>query len=281
MIRSSQSLLALVAFALVLGGPFCRVLAAPTNLEKEIGVLRASNAAWQRELASFRGARAKGALSGGELNDYAAFVAGLRANVLVQCEKVRGLGGEAALGEFDCKIPTDEQAVAVVVTGQGVQTEEEKIRARERRLQDLETSIDEELLRRQQEIREMVKPNGGGGGGGGASAGSSGQGAASSSGSKESGAASSGSASASSAGVKWSDPGASGTAGTRSPSNGASAPPSSAPRPNAAKREENRDPSNEDDVVARQLREAAERETDPVLKQKLMEEYRKYKEAKR
>lgn len=36
---------------------------------------------------------------------------------------------------------------------------------------------------------------------------------------------------------------------------------------------------SDDDVVARQLREAAEKETDPVLKKKLWEEYRKYKEG--
>ena len=34
-----------------------------------------------------------------------------------------------------------------------------------------------------------------------------------------------------------------------------------------------------DDIVARQLREAAEKETDPELKKKLWEEYRKYKEG--
>ncbi len=34
---------------------------------------------------------------------------------------------------------------------------------------------------------------------------------------------------------------------------------------------------NDDDVVARQIREAAMRETDPVLKEKLWDEYRKYK----
>jgi hypothetical protein len=37
----------------------------------------------------------------------------------------------------------------------------------------------------------------------------------------------------------------------------------------------------DDDVVARQLREAAENETDPELKKKLWEEYRKYKEGVR
>ena len=36
-----------------------------------------------------------------------------------------------------------------------------------------------------------------------------------------------------------------------------------------------------DDIVARQLREAAEKETDPELKKKLWEEYRKYQEGAR
>lgn len=34
---------------------------------------------------------------------------------------------------------------------------------------------------------------------------------------------------------------------------------------------------NDDDVVARQLREAAMKESDPVLREKLWNEYRKYK----
>lgn len=38
---------------------------------------------------------------------------------------------------------------------------------------------------------------------------------------------------------------------------------------------------SDDDVVARQLREAAERESDPELKKKLWEEYRKYKQGTR
>ncbi|MEA2109294.1 MAG: hypothetical protein U9P07_07735 [Pseudomonadota bacterium] len=38
--------------------------------------------------------------------------------------------------------------------------------------------------------------------------------------------------------------------------------------------------ARDDDIVARQLREAAEKETDPELKEKLWEEYRKYKAGK-
>lgn len=42
----------------------------------------------------------------------------------------------------------------------------------------------------------------------------------------------------------------------------------------------NRPPASDDDIVARQLREAAERETDPVLKEKLWQEYDRYKGSK-
>ena len=38
---------------------------------------------------------------------------------------------------------------------------------------------------------------------------------------------------------------------------------------------------SDDDLVARQMREAAEKETDPELKKKLWEEYRKYKQGSR
>jgi hypothetical protein len=38
---------------------------------------------------------------------------------------------------------------------------------------------------------------------------------------------------------------------------------------------------SDDDVVARQLREAAEKEQDPELKRRLWEEYRRYKEGVR
>jgi hypothetical protein len=38
---------------------------------------------------------------------------------------------------------------------------------------------------------------------------------------------------------------------------------------------------NDDDVVARQIREAATRESDPELREKLWEEYRKYKKTQK
>ena len=46
---------------------------------------------------------------------------------------------------------------------------------------------------------------------------------------------------------------------------------------NKGKTPKNIPSGNDDDVVARQLREAAEKEQDPELREKLWEEYRKYK----
>ena len=47
------------------------------------------------------------------------------------------------------------------------------------------------------------------------------------------------------------------------------------------KREQTTAGDSDDDVIARQLREAAERETDPILKEKLWDEYKKYKRAQK
>jgi hypothetical protein len=46
-----------------------------------------------------------------------------------------------------------------------------------------------------------------------------------------------------------------------------------------AGRIENHSSPEDDDIVARQLREAAENETDPVLQEKLWKEYEAYKKG--
>ena len=57
--------------------------------------------------------------------------------------------------------------------------------------------------------------------------------------------------------------------GTGTPSRGRSGVPQDIPN------------GSDDDVVARQLREAAEKERDPELKERLWEEYRRYKQGTR
>ena len=61
---------------------------------------------------------------------------------------------------------------------------------------------------------------------------------------------------------------------------GAGGGPGGGPRRGAPPRSDIPDGSD-DDLVARQLREAAEKESDPELRNKLWEEYRRYKEGVR
>jgi Tfp pilus assembly protein PilX len=48
----------------------------------------------------------------------------------------------------------------------------------------------------------------------------------------------------------------------------------------SSREKQGRASSDDDDIVARQLREAAENETDPELKEKLWKEYEDYKKSK-
>jgi hypothetical protein len=157
-----------------------------------------------------------------------------------------------------------------------VQTREEKQQALRARLNAVETEIDESLLKRQQEIRQKAKNKSsasarasGGGGAGGASGASTRSGANGQKGSQ--------------AGSTKSATDRPSRAGKGNPvrGDGTSTPPrgpaGAESDRRAAKRVESNESGSDDDIIARQLREAAEKETDPILKKKLWEEYRKYK----
>ena len=114
--------------------------------------------------------------------------------------------------------------------------------------------FDEMLLREQERVKAAAAQASAGSGGGGGGGGSSDAGDAGESGPADS-----------AAGNETSYGEGAGPGSPRSTTK-SSAPPGT---PNGS----------DDDVVARQLREAAEKETDPELKKKLWEEYRKYKEG--
>lgn len=244
--------------------------------------LRLSIDEWKREDAAYRAARGAAKISAADAQEYAGFVASLRLRVLEQCETVRRLGGEEAVRDFECVRVGPEERIAVIVAPAAVQTEEEKRAALQARLDQLEGDIDDSLQKRQQDIRQKASTVG-------SRASSSGTG----SGTGAGGAASGGGASSAAPGSTWGPPppeggskspeGQAGAAGERpasTASTGASRPSGSAGG-RSAQRQAPSDGGSDDDVVARQLREAAEKETDPVLKEKLWDEYRKYKEGKR
>ena len=61
------------------------------------------------------------------------------------------------------------------------------------------------------------------------------------------------------------------------PTNGAVRAEEPPPEPGSETHPPNIPDGRDDDIVARQLREAATKEADPILREKLWEEYRKYK----
>lgn len=263
-----------VCAALVLAAP---AAAQNAELKSATDTLRLSLDEWQREDTAYRAARSASKLSQSEASEYAGFVAGLRVRALEQCETVRRLGGEEALRGYECvRISPLGGNTLVMVPPSAVLTEEEKKAAVEARLTEIEGEVDGSLQQRQQEIRQKAAAGSARStsSGGGAGAGSGGAGAGSGG-----GGAGVGGASSASPGSTWGPPAGS-SASTGSTTGQPSASSSPGNRGGPASRNPT-DGGSDDDVVARQLREAAEKESDPVLKEKLWAEYRKYKESRK
>lgn len=251
--------------------------------------LRLSIDEWKREDAAYRSARGTSKISTSDAGEYAGFVAGLRLRVLEQCEAVRRLGGEQAVTGFECIRMGSEERIAVIVPPATVQTEEEKRAVLQARLDQLEGDIDDNLQKHQQDIRQKAgaasaRAAAGGGAGGGSGSGSGASGGAAGSGTSSAPAGSTWGPPPPEGGRKAGEGGQPGGAGERTASSGSTSSSGTGLPANSgrtAERQAPRDGGSDDDVVARQLREAAEKETDPVLKEKLWDEYRKYKEGKR
>jgi hypothetical protein len=270
------------------------------ELEQAVENLRSSDAEWRREDKAYRAKRRSGKMAKLEAEEYAEFVAGLHRQKLEDCEALRRIGGNEVLKGFDCVLTGEHQKATIVVppSPTTVKTEGEKIDALEARLKRLESELDEELLRKQQAYRRSDRPSNSGGGLSGSDSG-----AKSGDGSQDGGKSGSGSG----AGGKGKDGQPSQGTGNPSGSNGAignragdekNLPPGSAGKrrtgsydpgvgpglPKDQNTAENNagdgESGNADDIVMRQIREAAERETDPVMKEKLWKEYNKLKAAK-
>lgn len=261
---------------------------APTPLTAELQQLHARNDEWRREDGLFRSQREANKLGGTELTDYAEFVASLKLRLIAQCEVVRKLGGEAAIAPYDClHLATSLPPSLTISSGTNVRTEAESQQSTLARLDQLEASIDEDLLKKQRELREsaqqttMASNSGGGGnsaGGGGAGA-TQGSGAGGAAGGTN---ARTGNATANGTRGGGQNAGEGTTvAGRTTNTTPAPGAPSNSQRSAQIVREQSNERGTDDDIVARQLREAAERERDPILKEKLWNEYNKYKNAQR
>ncbi len=230
------------------------VAASPQLLLEQLQLDHAALVAAEND---YRSSRARGTLSGDEAADYAAWLARLYRQVAEDCAALAGydipvseeLSCPVAVAAFIAPAPIDQAAE---------QTGSERTAVLDDELRTGMGEFDEMLLVEQERIKAAAPHTsdsggqGGGAEGGGAAGGMGQQGADSMDGSADGG--------------SGQQQGAGSGSGQRTT-------PAGTPR--------HIPDGSDDDVVARQLREAAEKETDPELKKKLWEEYRKYKEGVR
>jgi len=237
--------------------------------------LSTDHAVWRAAADDFAVQRAAGTLLADEALGYADHVALLRARVEYGCRALAAQGLQPPAG-VDC---TGTPAVAVPER-LDARTRVEQSWTLDDELGAALGEFDEMLLREQERIRAAAPRDseqmaGGGGGGGeagqqgsdGAEGGMEGEQASAAAGGSTAQGSASDSAEGVGAGATIIDSARGGSGG--SPPEVGSQPPDDIPD------------GRDDDVVARQLREAAERETDPELKRRLWDEYRKYKQGTR
>jgi hypothetical protein len=250
--------------------------AAPVEQATLIDQLRTDHAAMVSAEREYRRLRERGALNERETADYAAYVARLHRRVAEDCRSVTAAGLDMPDG-----VVCPEVAAMPVPADIDLAAE----RTRDEMTGELDAALlaglgefDEMLLREQERVKASapltdVTDTGGGIAGGGAAGGDA------------AGEAVAGAAGATGVGTQAGDAGE----GARTSGGGSGSSVGGGATPPGSWNQSGRSPSqpddipdgSDDDVVARQLREAAEKETDPELKEKLWEEYRKYKQGTR
>ena len=269
-------------------------------LASAIADLRASDTEWRQERDLFKEQRNAKTIDRVEAEEYAEFVASLQRQKLENCEEVRRLGGNTALEGTDCIILTARESMPIqeTVASEPPPTEMEEASSLDDQLKALEAELDKELAKAERRVRETTakrvaqlpqRQNANSGG-------------AANSQSRENRELQQARFSE----QKFSD-------ANQKPSNNAEViQRKTGLRDANNQRPENRsgdtdqddtinqssgaaaekryrsvkadsspgESGNDDDIVLRQIREAAEKETDPVLKGKLWEEYRKIKKAR-
>ena len=237
--------------------------------------IRADHAALLAAEVDFHTRRESGVLNGTEASDYASYIAKLHRLLAESCLALTQLQNES-------EYPPQDQASKHFLTDRlcperssiiqpasidqdAEQTRTEQVAALDAELNAGLGEFDELLLREQERVKAATPPqhhgNGAAGGGGENAAGTKGSNADTGDERNDN----------SNSQISSTNNGQSSGArgGTDTSKQTASGQPSGVPD------------GSDDDVVARQLREAAEKETDPELKKKLWEEYKKYKQGTR
>jgi len=279
----------------------------------------ALDSAWNRAQNDLRQKKKDGVLQSWEHQDYAKFITYLSGRINDYCRQLRTAGGEEAVIGLPCpgdtSLPAEDGGSLAPSRAEQLAALDKKLTEALGEFDEQLLREEQRIASRIPAERESgggFGSTGGGSGGGNGTrgvAGSTGQSGSRGTGSYGSGGSQSGQggqASAGGAGAETEQPGTGGQSsgstadsGTPSGSRGtgsygtggsqsgqgvqtsAGGAGAGTGQPGADDRQGGMQEieSGYDDIVARQLREAAEKETDPELKKKLWEEYRKYKEG--
>jgi hypothetical protein len=242
------------------------------RLQADHDVLIAAQRDYQRQ-------QEQGTLGAAEAADYADYLARLRERVSQDC-RMLARADIRLLDELPCPASLSSAAKPAPIDQRSEQTSAERTATMDAELNAGLGEFDEMLLREQERVKAAAPRSdaGGGSGAGSGQDGGQGQGQGQDEGDSgdEGGQTDDGDESGERAGSD--DRPLSGGSGDQPPSGAAGG-----GRTQTGARQQPADipDGSDDDLVARQLREAAEKETDPALKKKLWEEYRKYKQGTR
>lgn len=250
---------------LIMAGLLLAACGAAADDRELLDRLRIDHAARLAAEQDFHARRQRGSLSGAEAADYAAYIARLHRRVAEDCVALAGAGLPQP-PDLGCPLLPPRLAAPAAIDQAGEQTLDEQLAGLDAELFAGLGEFDEMLLREQERVRAAA-PMTDAAGDAGMSEGADGTDGTDGAEGTEGAEGESATESQGGTDARSSNGGGAGP-GSRRPG-GKPGTPADIPD------------GSDDDVVARQLREAAEKETDPELKKKLWEEYRKYKKGTR
>lgn len=218
--------------------------------------------------------RRSGSLSAGEADDYQAYITGLRDRLMQDCNAVRSSGTELP-ADIECPGSAAAGLAPVRKGSTRAATRGEQTDSLDAELEAGLGDYDDLLLTEQARVKaEKPRSDVGDGGGDGFSGGAEGE----TGGETDSAGATGGGQTAD---ARATETGQTTTDGSEGQQTGAGGQQTGVGGQQTGTGGQPADipDGDDDDVVARQLRKAAEQETDPELKKKLWEEYRKYKQG--
>jgi len=240
--------------------------------------VRAADQALKKAQGDLRERRNSGSMSETDAADYRSYIRGLHEHLAAECAALLR-AGVASLPGVACAqlVPS---AARSGQAGPPAKTDAEHTEALDGQLNRSLGEFDDLLLRERERVKATRPlPSDAGAGGSVGSASGAGGGEEASKTGQANAAAQAGEGKQADAGTKAaSGPSAASTGGRGGSVSKANTGVGAKGKAGAPRVEPDKIPSgNDDDVVARQLREAAQQETDPELQKKLWEEYRRYK----